>query len=331
MGRHPTRRLAVAGLLLALAVVAAGCVRLAPPLFSVTVQAADERDAPLAGALVETSDGQRLSTGPDGRVTIRWTRPGTYAVTVSAEGRVPATITALVPRDNGQTLIARLAPVVAAAPTVVPPGFWAGFLLPGLVMGPGQVGPGQFPYPLIFQTLFSAYGYAVDLAPYQPGEWTSWQLGSRSGQGSQVRKAFLARTGSGGEWWQVRLDEDGLLEVLFSRGRSSVRRLRQRFGADPPREVPVAEGWYTPPIQLTPESIEGAVVERNARVRVPAGEFRADRLEFGVSPGLVLRLWRVTTVPGGTVRYELSDDSGPVWVAELSEYGAGAETELGSY
>lgn len=53
-----------------------------------------------------------------------------------------------------------------------------------------------------------------------------------------MRKPFLAFADGGREWWQMRMDDDIVIEVLFGEGRQSVRRLRQRFGDEPPGRCP---------------------------------------------------------------------------------------------
>lgn len=213
-------------------------------------------------------------------------------------------------------VIAGCAPITVPIPTVVPT--------------PTPVPSPAWTYTGIFQSLFSVHGYGLDLAPYRPGQWTEWEWRSGSGEVLRVRKAFLGYADGAREWWQVRWGDKAVFEVLFDEGRQSVRRLRQRVGNEPPREVPVVEGWYASPLRLTPESLEGAVVERGVEVQTPAGRFRADRLEFGLEQGLVLRMWRVPEVPGGVARYELSGPQGQPLVMALIGYGEGAVSELGS-
>lgn len=348
------RKRLVVLMLVVLAVVAAGCAPATPPFFAVTLQAIDEKGAPVAGALLQTSDGQSLATDSEGRATVRWARIGTYSITVYAEGRMPATLTVVIPEDTGKVLTATLprpefvmapppeVPPAGTPPAAAPPpgpgaGTFAGAGVPFMMAPPATMGPGQVPgapwaYAFAFQALFSLYGYGLDLAPYGPGQWTEWEAGGGSGQPLRMRKAFLGYVDGAKEWWQVRIGDEAVIEMLFSEGRQSVRRLRQRLSGDEaPREMPVPEGWYAPPLRLTPESLEGAVVERGVEVRVPAGTFRADRLEFGVGPGLVLRMWRATDVPGGIVRYELRGQSGEGFVVELTGFGEGAASELGSF
>lgn len=122
-----------------------------------------------------------------------------------------------------------------------------------------------------------------------------------------------------------------LMEVLFSDKHESIRRMRQKFGSEAPKEVPVTEGWYTSPMQLTPESIEGSVVKKGVSVSVPAGTFTCDQLEFGVAQGMTLRLYRNVNVPGGVVKYEMVGEDKDVYSGELTSFGNGATTQLGSY
>jgi hypothetical protein len=193
-------------------------------------------------------------------------------------------------------------------------------------------------YPLLFQSLFVTNGYSMEMAAYEPGQWTEWQV--RTGDKDKpmvMRKAFLTRLENGQEWWQIKLpgekkDEGMTMEVLFSQGKDSLRRMRQKTGTEEAREVPVSEGWYSKPVQLTPESMEGAVKTRGTAVEVPAGSYQADVMEFSNLGGGALRMWRVTKVPGGVVKTEVAEPGGRVgWRNELSATGNGAKTELASY
>jgi hypothetical protein len=151
-----------------------------------------------------------------------------------------------------------------------------------------------------------------------------------------MKKAFLKRLDNGQEWWQlvVSNEDDGdlLMEVLFSAGRQSIRRLRQQMGDGEPEEVPVSEGWYVAPMELTPESLEGAVTQRAVSVEVPAGTYRADILEFGSLGAGLIRAWRAQGVPGGLVKSEGVDPDGDISMRnKLTGSGDGAATLLSSY
>lgn len=295
------------------------------PFLSVTVKAVDEADKPIAGALVESSGGQRTTTDAQGVASVSLGSLGVSTVTVSAEGKAPAVLQVTMPVDSGKSLTARLGkPVQVELPVTVGAGG------AGLALG-AQL------YPMLFQALFATHGYSMDMGAYEPGQWTEWQM--RSGGDAKpmaMRKAFLSRLENGQEWWQIRLpgekSDSMTMEVLFSKGRESLRRMRQKMGDGEAREVPVAEGWYTKPVELTPESREGAVKERGVTVKVAAGSFQADLLEFTDMAGGAVRMWRAAGVPGGVVRTEVIESGKNVaWSSELSGHGAGAKTDLGSY
>lgn len=341
MRRPPLRRWSARCLAL-LALCLAGCAGVGSnlvdiPFLSVSVKAVDEADQPIAGAVVESSRGQQATTDGQGVASVSLGALGVSTLTVTAEGRAPAVLSVTMPTDRGKTLTARLGRAVQveipsssrAAPA-------AGLALGAQGLLGGLLG-GQI-YPMLFQSLFATHGYSMDLGAYEPGQWTEWQM--RSGDGDRpmvMRKAFLARLENGQEWWQIRLpgeakDEAMVMEVLFSKGRDSLRRMRQKMGDGEAREVPVAEGWYSRPTELTPESREGAVKQRGVTVKVPAGSFQADLLEFSDMAGGAVRMWRAAGVPGGVVRSEVAEAGRTVaWQSELTGHGAGAKTELGSY
>ncbi len=300
------------------------------PFMSITVKVIDEKDQPIAGAIVEASDGQKATTGADGLASLKLGTLGVSTVTVMAQDRVPSSFTVSMPMDRGKTMTARLGqPIEMSANITISTNVGGGF--GGMMME--QI------YPMMFQSLFVAYGYNMELIAYTPGQWTEWHLkGDGDDKPAVMRRAFLNRSGNKEEWWQMKLqgekeDEDLLFEVMFNQNRESLRRMRQKMGKEEPKEVPVTEGWYTRPMELTPESLKGAVKKTGVSVKVPAGTFNTDMLEFATmgAQGAV-RLYRSKDVPGGLVKAEYVDAKGKTeWSSELSSYGSGAKTELGSY
>ena len=296
------------------------------PLFKVTVKAVDESDTPVAGAIVESSNGLKATTGSDGVAELKFSSLGVHMITVVAQNREPANFSVTMPLDMGKTLTARLGkPVEASARVNVN----INANMPGMFM--------TAIYPMIFQSMFTAYGYNMELVPFKQGEWTEWNYVSGGKKETIMRKAYLTKLDNGQEWWQVQMKNEKksdtiVFEVLFSAGRQSIRRMRQQTGEGQPSEVPVTEGWYSAPMQLTSESMEGAVTKKGVDVEVPAGKFKADLLEFAYmgSAGKV-RMWRVQNVPGGVVRVEITQGSKAEWVTELKKYGSGAKSLLGSF
>jgi len=302
------------------------CATLNVPLFKVTVKAIDEGDSPIAGAIVESSDGQKATTGEDGIAVLKFGSLGVHNITVVAQNRAPARLSVTMPLDTNKTMSARLGKPVEMSANINISGNVSGMM--------------SAIYPMIFQSMFTAYGYNMELASYKSGEWTEWDFhSSRKAKKEEMamRKGFLARLDNKQEWWQVQInsgkkDDRLTFEVLFSGERQSIRRMRQQVGEAQASEVPVTEGWYSAPMQLTPESLEGAVVKKEVDVQVPAGTFKADLLEFAyMGAAGKVRMWRVRSVPGGVVRVELSHGSDSEWVTELKAYGSGAKTLLGSF
>lgn len=196
---------------------------------------------------------------------------------------------------------------------------------------------------------FSSQGYSVQSATrgYEPGEYTVWAVQDTAGDAptNRMRRAFLQREDDGKEWWQVVYNDNAsddtiIMESLFTEDRTRMVRMRAQFPDDQgPQEMPVQEQNYQAPTRLTRESIEGAS-QGMEDVTVPAGTFRAEKIEFG-SPGGVSQTWWLNDeVPGGVVRYATSvqDSSQPEdaeqmptesYVLELQDYGDGASSRLG--
>lgn len=294
-------------------------------LFKVSIKVVDEADVPIAGALVESSNDQKVTTGADGIATLKFGIAGVHMITVLGQNKAPASLSVTMPMDMGKTMTARLGkPVEISANININTGNISNMLMTAI-------------YPMIFQSMFTAYGYNMEVIPYKQGEWTAWDYNSRGKKEMVMRKAFLTKLDNSQEWWQVQMKSNDkesnlVFEVLFSAGRQSIRRLRQQSGNGQASEVPVTEGWYSAPMQLTPESLEGATVKKNVDVTVPAGKFKADLMEFAYmgAEGKV-RMWRVKNVPGGVVRVEITHDNEAEWVTELKEYGKGAQSALGSF
>lgn len=194
----------------------------------------------------------------------------------------------------------------------------------------------------LFSVAFHSGSYVVtEDDAYEPGEWTEWRMvdgGERTP--TVIERALLARTDEGEEWWRVSYEntDDGeeiVLEGLFSPDRSELLRLRGKFPGEEAKEMPVEEGTYgyAEPTRLTPESVEGATVGTES-VTVPAGSFEARHVRYG-QPGATLEWWLSEDVPGDMVRYlrsaggQSQADVPQTWTAELTDYGADAESELG--
>ena len=304
-------------------------------LFKVSVKAIDEADTPVAGAIVESSNGQKVTTGADGVAELRYSSLGVHMISILAQNRAPASFSVTMPMDIGKTMPVRLGkPVEMSANINVNIGGNVGANVGGNMSGMFLTAL----YPVIFQSMFTAYGYNMEMVPYKQGEWTEWNFNTKRKKEMVMRKAFLTKLDNGQEWWQVQLisekKADNLtFEVLFSTARQSIRRMRQQSSEGQASEVPVTEGWYSAPMQLTAESLEGSVVKKSVDVEVPAGKFKADLMEFTyMGSGGKVRMWRVKNIPGGVVRVEISQGGETAeWVTELKGYGTEAKSVLGSF
>jgi hypothetical protein len=200
----------------------------------------------------------------------------------------------------------------------------------------------------MFTYAFTPGGYWIEPTPYRPGDYTKWRfIEDSQPNGSWLEKAFLKKTAEGQEWWRVTMyDADSedtvVLEALFDAERTTVLRLRSQFPGEEIREMPVEQGTmvYSRPMELTPESLQGATVETGS-VTVPGGTFTARHVRFGdVSTGGTVEWWLTDSVPGGVVRYgnssrtqqeEVEGLSDSNFFLELTEKGSGATTKLNSY
>jgi len=297
-------------------------------LFSVKVEVRGQNNVPLVGAVVHCSDGEAVTIDTTGIATLHFSDVGAYNISVVYQDRVVSSYNISIPADDGKKLTANYTPVAAqpaAASQTAPAAGDNG----ALAMMASRL------YPILFQYMFSAYGYSMELTPYQPGQFTDWTISGKSGKPFETRKSFLTRLPDGKEWWgltYVSNKDSIIMEVMFSEKQQSIRRMRQRFGNDSPKEVPVTEGWYTAPMQLTPESVDGAVVKKGISVTVPSGTYTCDQLEFAVGGDLTLRMWRAASVPGGIVKYEMvNKDGDSIYSGELKTTGSGAATQLSSY
>lgn len=196
-------------------------------------------------------------------------------------------------------------------------------------------------YPLIFNYLFSSYGYGLEFDVYREGEWTTWNItADEDDDPMTMSKGFLKQLDNGRQWWQIVLDNSDeenssyTAEVLFSEDRSTIVRYREKIGDNEVQEKSVSEGWYTEPTRLTEESKDGALSEENVEVTIPNGTFTADKYTFGVAPDISLNIWSADQeeIPGSVLKYETTDSDGELlYKSELNDYGNDTETRLNSF
>lgn len=309
-------------------------------VFSYEVKVVDENSQAIANAIVSSTDGQKITTSSDGFAELKFSVLGAHRVSVAAQGFNSTSFKINMPFDQGKTKTTKLVKAVPVAMPTISGGGNANInaninINLGLGANFSSMMMAQF-YPMLFQSMFTAHGYNLEFESYKPGEWTEWRHTTEGDEPFVIRKGFLKRLENKKEWWQMQLKgeekENMIMEVLFSEERSSIRRMRQKTPDSEATEVPVSESWYTEPRELTSESIDGATTKRNVKVTVPAGTFTADLVEFVVmGENSKLRMWRVKSVPGGTVKTEIVENGVVQWSSVLVSHGLDANTMLNSY
>lgn len=290
------------------------------PINSIDVQVLDQNDNPINGAQVEASNGRQTTTDTDGNANIRFGGVGVYTVTVLANNRMPNNFVVTMPTDRGETITVRLTDSIEFT---------------GVSLGSANL------YPLLFNYMFSSYGYGLELSDYQEGQWTSWKVvAENEEEPMHISKAFLKELENGQQWWRMELnnadneENNYTSEVLFSPDRSSIVRYREQIGDNDIQEKPVSEGWYTQPTKLTEESREGALAQENIEVSIEKGTYKADMLKFGVAPETNLKIWQAKgeDIPGQVLKYETTNtEEGLIYKSELKDFGNDATTKLDSY
>ncbi len=289
------------------------------PVHSAEIKVLDKNNEPVKGAQVEASNGRKSTTDSTGVASIRFGSVGVYTVSVIAEDYMPSNFTLTMPSDNDETFTRHLSQEVN----------YTG--MGGMNFGSANM------YPMMFNYLFSSYGYGLELDSYEESEMTTWRI-TTEGDGLIMKKAFLKELDNGKQWWQIVLLEEEseepqyIAEILFSENRKSILRYREQMADGEIQEKPVSEGWYTQPTELTKESIQGAQEKTNVSVDTPAGTFDTDLLNFGVAGNTSLKMWRADKdIPGGVVKYQTTREGEVLYGSELLSYGNDAESLLNSF
>lgn len=290
------------------------------PVNSVNVEVVDQNDNPINGAQIEASNGRQTTTDTEGKANVRFGSVGIHTITVLADNHMPNNFIVTMPTDRGETITARLTDNIEFT---------------GITFGSANL------YPLMFNYMFSSYGYGLEINDYQEGQWTSWAINTGEDEDAMMMsKAFLKKLENGQQWWQVEIknvNDEGsnyMAEVLFAKNRASVVRYREKIGDNEVQEKPVSKGWYTSPTELTEESQEGALSKQNIEVTIPKGTYMANLLKYGVAPDISLNIWKAKdkVIPGGVLKYKTSSTDGELmYQSELQDFGTDASTKLNSY
>ncbi len=202
----------------------------------------------------------------------------------------------------------------------------------------------------LFATMYMSGATSLE-KPYQPGEWTRWQL-TDSGQPdtrTTIERAFLGKTPDGNEWWrnksivtQGAVTDTVTLEALFKPMNpdgtmKQLVRMRGKLPGDrEPHEmmVPQYMSMLTSggilPMKPTPESLEGATVGTETVAGVSAKHVKY----AGGANGATIEWWLSDAKPGGWVKFagtgeNKGSEKPSTWTMEMTDSGSGAKSELG--
>ncbi len=188
---------------------------------------------------------------------------------------------------------------------------------------------------VVFSYTFSVGGMWIGQTGYKPGEWTKFEMISEGDSKPVVlERAFLKRLANGNEWWRTSWEAEGeswIYEALISKKDESLLRLRARDTDGNEGEVPVTNRQiYYEPQEVSAESIKGATIGTE-NITVPAGTFSAKHVRFVNQGQGNVDWWLNDTVPGGVIKYEMSENSVVKWKSELKAKGDNATTILKSF
>lgn len=179
--------------------------------------------------------------------------------------------------------------------------------------------------------------------PYQPGQWTRWEMRSDDDDDKQIlERAFISRSEEDGEWWRFKTiagTDTIVLEALFKSAGDGVQELVRMRGKMPgdreanelmvPQQMTMVRSLGMFGSRPTKESVDGATVGTE-NVTTPAGTFSAKLVRFGGMGGRQ-EWWVSDRVPSGWVQYRVSPAEGEgSFRMVLVGHGTGAVSELGS-
>jgi hypothetical protein len=184
--------------------------------------------------------------------------------------------------------------------------------------------------------------------PYQPGQWTQWEIkdGSQPDTRLVLERALLSREADGSEWWRIKSinatpqsSDTITLESQFKKMDDSgiamqVVRMRGKLPGDTEgKELMVPQhlsmlAMTAFPFKPTPESINGATVGTES-IRVGSTSYSSKHVKFGAGAGN-MEWWLADKAPGGVVRVQFSgEEADQKWTMEMTGAGSGAKSELG--
>jgi hypothetical protein len=185
-------------------------------------------------------------------------------------------------------------------------------------------------------------------SPYQPGQWTRWEIvdASQPDQKLTLERALLSREADKSEWWRIKTisassesTDTIILESQFkpmdAEGLTmQVVRMRGKLPGDTEgKELMVPQhlamvSMSAFPIKPTKESVAGATVGTES-VRVGSASYSAKHIKFGAGGGN-MEWWVADNAPGAVVKVQFTgQDKDAKWTQQMVASGTGAKSELG--
>jgi len=183
--------------------------------------------------------------------------------------------------------------------------------------------------------------------PYQPGQWTRWEIIDTSDKDSKMvlERALISREADKSEWWRIKtVSTSGesadtiILESQFKplddQGLAmNVVRMRGKLPGDTEgKELMVPQNlsmlsMSAFPMKPTAESVAGATVGTES-IKAGANSYSARHVKFG-SAGGSMNWWLADNAPGGVVKVEFIGQDNQKWTMSMIGAGNGAKSELG--
>src|SRR5688572_7117338 len=183
--------------------------------------------------------------------------------------------------------------------------------------------------------------------PYQPGQWTRWEIIDTSDKDSKMvlERALISREADKSEWWRIKtVSTSGesadtiILESQFKplddQGLAmNVVRMRGKLPGDTEgKELMVPQNlsmlsMSAFPMKPTAESVAGATVGTES-IRAGSTSYSAKHVKFG-SAGGSMNWWLADNAPGGVVKVEFIGQDNQKWTMSMVGSGSGAKSELG--
>jgi len=205
----------------------------------------------------------------------------------------------------------------------------------------------------MFEVMYVS-GATVFEKPYQPGQWTKWEIVQRDADSTEetkrvIERAFIGKTAEGSEWWRttsVDFYNDGgaqkadtvVLESLFKPMNEYIKelvRVRAKLPGQDANELMVPQAFAMMsmlsifPMKPTEESVKGATIG-NEKI----GQYDARQVRFAAGGGTI-EWWLADNAPGGWVQFRMTEQKDAdvktpgSYIIRMTGSGTGAKSLLG--